>query len=508
MQPATPLLEVRALARHYAGVAALRGVDLSAVAGEVHAVVGANGAGKSTLMNLLSGTVAPSAGEILIDGRPAGPLTPALAREIGIATVYQEFSLVPQLTVARNVFLGREPLKAGTARRLGAVDEARMVADTAALLQRHHLALDPQSVVEGLSVAQQQMVELARALAGSSRVLILDEPTAVLSLAEQRNLFEIIARLKADGLLILYVSHRLEEVLEVADRVTVLRDGALVATRPAAGLDLEELVTLMVGETGRHRAPPRPAGGEGRIELHYRRGDAEGRIRLDPGEIVGLGGLVGAGRTSLGRALCGLGRGDTEVSVRWDGETIQCNSPAAAMRAGFVYLTEDRKRDGLFANLDILTNTSAAALSQFARAGFLNRRRERRQCSELLQRMRLAARSLDMPVDQLSGGNQQKVVFGRALLRGPRLLVCDEPTRGVDIGAKAEIYDLLEELAGQGVAVLVISSEIEELLALTSRIVVMRDRRIVTELPTAETDEAAVLLAASGGPEGQMETKQ
>ncbi len=502
MTAATPLLEVRGLARHYAGVAALRGIDLSAPAGEVHAIVGANGAGKSTLMNLLSGTVRPSAGEILIDGRPAGPLSPAAARAHGIATVHQEFSLVPQLSVARNIFLGREPRALGLRGRLGMVDEARMSADARALLERHSLALEPDAPVESLSVAQQQKVEFARALYGSSRILILDEPTAVLSLAEQRNLFDIIAGLKASGLLILYVSHRLEEVLAIADRVTVLRDGALVATRRAEGLRLEDLVVLMVGEAGMRRPARRAATpSERRVAVQYRRGAAEGAFHLNPGEIVGLAGLVGAGRTTLARALCGLERADTRVTVTWDGKPLANGSPRAAMAAGIAYVTDDRKRDGLFANLGILPNTSAASLSQFAAGGILDHRRERRTCRDLLERLRLAARSLDMPVDQLSGGNQQKVVFGRAMLRAPRLLVCDEPTRGVDVGAKAEIYDLLNELAGRGVAVLVISSEIDELLALASRILVMRDRRIVAAFATGETDETAILLAASGGQE-------
>jgi ABC-type sugar transport system ATPase subunit len=494
------LLQVRGLAKHYGGVAALKGVDLTATAGEVHAIVGANGAGKSTLMNILSGVVTPSVGEIRIDGAIVQALTPGRSQQFGIATVHQEFSLVPQLSVARNVYLGREPTG-----RFGLVDEDRMAADAQRLFDTYHLDLNPSALVEDLSVAEQQLVELAHALSGSSRVLILDEPTAVLAGSEQQNLFGIIHELKSKGLLILYVSHRLEEILNIADRVTVLRDGSIVATRPIAGLSMEELVALMIGEAQGLRVPRNaeagngPRGGLPPIRIDYRRGPVSGSFELRPGEIVGIGGLVGSGRTTLGRALCGVKRPDTEVTVTIDGRKRVFASPHAAMRAGIAYVTEDRKRDGLFANLSIVKNTSAAALSLFSFAGFLNPVDERRQVNWLLQRLRLTARALEMPVDQLSGGNQQKVVFGRALMRGPRLLICDEPTRGVDVGAKQEIYDLLRELAGRDVAILVISSEIEELFALAHRIIVMRDRRIVAELATHETDEAQVLLAASGG---------
>ena len=509
METAAPLLQVRGLAKHYGGVAALKGVDLTATAGEVHAIVGANGAGKSTLMNILSGVVTPSAGEVRIDGVAVPPLTPGRSQQFGIATVHQEFSLVPQLSVARNVYLGREPTG-----RFGVVDEDRMTADAQRLFDTFHLDLDPSAPVEDLSVAQQQLVELAHALSGSSRVLILDEPTAVLAGSEQRNLFAIIEDLKSKGLLILYVSHRLEEILAIADRVTVLRDGSIVATRPIAGLSMEDLVTLIIGEAGgvRDRREETAAtgahDGSRSIRIDYCRGPESGSFELRPGEIVGLGGLVGSGRSTLARAICGLRPRDTNVTVNLDGQERVFAGPHAAMRAGVAYVTEDRKRDGLFANLSIVKNTSAAALSLVSSAGIVKTADERRRVGEYLQRLRLSARSLEMPVDQLSGGNQQKVVFGRALMRTPRLLVCDEPTRGVDVGAKGEIYDLLRELAGRGVAILVISTEIEELISLTSRILVMRDRRIVAELDTRDTDEAQVLLAASGASGKERQTAE
>ena len=499
MTAATPLLEVTGLGRAYAGVAALVDVDFSAKAGEVHAVVGANGAGKSTLMGILAGAIRPDAGEIRIGGERLAATGPGLAQRAGIATVYQELTLVPQLSVARNIFLGREPVG-----RFGLVDEARLLVGATQVLAENELALDPRAPVGTLSIAQQQLVELARALSLAPRILILDEPTAVLAAAEQQRLYRIVARLKQRGLLVLFVSHRLEEVLAIADRVTVLRDGRTVACRPVERLAMADLVSLMVGDLRDQRAESAaPLGDRPAIAIRYRHRDEARMIQVRPGEIVGLAGLVGAGRTTLARAIAGLPRSGVAVDVTLDGREHRFSSPRRATAAGIAYVTEDRKRDGLFANLDIVANTSAAALGQFASAGFRRPALERQRCADLLARLRLVAKSLDMPVAQLSGGNQQKVVFARAMLRRPRLLLCDEPTRGVDVEAKAEIHDLMRELAMKGVALMVVSSEIEELLGLCHRILVMRDRAIVAEFPSQEADEAAILLAASGGLTGE-----
>jgi len=488
-----PLLQVGNLHKHYPGVAALKGVDFSGESGEVHAIVGANGAGKSTLMNLISGATSPTGGEIRLDGVAVSLTSPQVAQNLGIATVYQEFSLVPQLTIARNIFLGREPRGA-----FGLIDEARLNADAASLLAKFHIALDPRTEVSSLSVAEQQLVEIMRALSFSARILILDEPTAVLSLAEQDNLFAMMRQLRSEGMLILYVSHRLEEVMAIADRVTVLRDGSKVGTREIDELSIDELVKMMIGErcgtAGSVASVPADAG---RYDIAYTTNVGTQDIAVRRGEIVGLAGLVGAGRTTFARALAGFGCASARTHVKYDKQSLDNASPQAAMRSGIVYLTEDRKRDGIFAGIDIIGNATAAALAKNGRFGLRDRGAERRRSQAILERMRLVAASLDMPIDKLSGGNQQKVVLGRALLVSPRFLICDEPTRGVDIGAKSEIHDLLRELAAQGTAIIVISSEIDELLALSHRIVVMSDRRFVTEIAAAEADETTILTAAA-----------
>jgi ABC-type sugar transport system ATPase subunit len=490
---ALPFLEIRGRSRRFPGVDALSAVDFEAELGEVHALVGANGAGKSTLMNILAGVLPASSGEIRLGGAPFRPDSPRAAQAQGVSIVYQELSLIPQRSVAQNVFLGREP-----ASRLGVVDGGRLHADTRALLEHYRLPLAADAAVEDLSVAQQQLVEIARALSVDARVLILDEPTAVLSLHEQHNLFAIVARLKEAGLLVLYVSHRLDEIFTVADRVTVLRDGRKVATLDTRKTSQSELVRLMIGHEVRDRlqlsevADDRPL-----LEATYRSDRGSSTFSLRPGEILGLAGFVGAGRSHLARALAGLGKAaEIDLSIR--GAPQRLRGPADAIAAGLLYVTEDRKREGLFANLSVLANTTAAALPTFARAGFLRARAERERAGAMLQSLRLIAQSLDVPIDELSGGNQQKVVLGRVLMRAPKILICDEPTRGVDVGAKDEIYGILARLAAAGVGIIVISSEMKELLMLSHRILVMRDRVIVAALATPTTSEDELLLAATG----------
>jgi len=489
-----PLLAVRGLSRRWPGVQALADVTLEGRAGEVLAIVGANGAGKSTLMTILAGAVAPSAGEILIDGRPVRFASPAEARAAGIATVYQEFSLVPLLSVARNVWLGREPTG-----RFGLVDRAAMLADTRALFARHGLSPDPEAEVGSLGVAAQQEVELARALTGTPRVLILDEPTAVLARSEQERLFAIVRGLRAAGLLVLYVSHHLEEVLRIADRVAVLRDGRLVAVEAAAAVSVPWLVARMMGDVAVPAAGGRAATVAGpRWRLAWQQRGGASTLEVSAGEVLGLAGLVGSGRSSMARALVGAGPRWLRAEVQRDGRPLRIADPAAALGQGIVYLTEDRKREGIFANRPVLENAAASLMALCRLAAPARMGRARRRAGEVLSRLRLVSAGLERPVATLSGGNQQKVAIGRALLTDPQLLICDEPTRGVDVAAKAEIHAILRDLAARGVAVIVISSEFEELLAVAGRIATVRAGRVVAESPAGEASVAGLLAAAAG----------
>ncbi|WP_315927626.1 sugar ABC transporter ATP-binding protein [Mesorhizobium sp. SP-1A] len=492
---ADPLLSVQGITKRYPGVVALEGVDFTAQAGEIHALVGANGAGKSTLMNILSGAIVPTEGAMSIGGKTVRFSSPADAKAAGVSTVYQEFSLVPQLSVARNIYLGREPLNAW-----GAVDEKKLLQSTKELFDKHQIDLNPRSEVCDLTVAQQQMVEIARALSVSSRILILDEPSAVLSLAEQEKLFKIMRALKEAGVLILYVSHRLEEIIAMADRLTVLRNGKLVATHTVAGLKVSDIVKMMVGgEVERSYPRGNKVADAKRYEITYRTGRGESQLTLHAGEVVGLAGLVGAGRTTFARALAGSKMSNASVQLRVDGATRSFVSPEEALKSGIVYLTEDRKRDGIFANLGLVTNASASSLPSVSAFGFMKPRQERKSAGDVLKRLRLVARDLQVPISTLSGGNQQKVLFGRAILAMPKLLICDEPTRGVDVGAKAEIHAILHEMADRGCAVLIISSEVDELMVTSSRIVVMRDYRFLQEFDASAATERMILEVASSG---------
>jgi ABC-type sugar transport system ATPase subunit len=486
-----PLLELRGIGKRFPGVDALVNVDLAACRGEVHALLGANGAGKSTLIALLSGVHAPSAGSIRIAGREATFRTPREAREGGISTVYQELTVLANLTVAENVFLGREPR-----RRSGLIDFTRLNLDARHLFARYGIDLDPRVAAAKLSPGQQQMVELARALSSASQILILDEPTASLAMAEQATLFAIIERLKKAGLLILYVSHRLEEVFAIADRVTVLRDGKLVATRAVGELSQRDLVRLIVGHEVNDRFDLSPLTGEALLLEAMLTGPAgTSRLSLRSGEILGLAGTLGSGRTRLARGLAGLEPGLRAEAVV-DGERVALSSPSAALARGIVYLTEDRKADGLFANLSIVANTTAGALADFVRFGMVRTRQERRSVRDMIARVGLAVRRMDAPVRGLSGGNQQKTLLARALLSGPRILICDEPTRGVDVGAKEQIYRLLVELAANGLGIIVISSEFKELLAISHRLLIVRHGLIRQEVAPTVTEPELVMMAA------------
>ena len=490
-----PLLELRGLGKRFAAVAALEAVDFVADRGEVHALTGANGAGKSTLMNLLAGVHAPSAGEILIDGAPVRFASPAEARAAGVAAVYQELAVLPELSVAENIWLGREPRT-----RAGLLDRRALQAETARLLRAYRLPLDPAAVAGTLSVAARQLVEIARALSISARILTLDEPTAVLSAEERMRLFDTVGELKRRGLLVLFVSHRLDEVFEIADRVTVLRNGRRVFAAAIADVTRSELVRHMVGHAvdDRTRAEPLALSGSPPLTIRVHAPPAPFDLRLERGEIVGLGGLVGSGRTRLARRLAGLEEGTT-VDYRIGEQRFSVRTPVQAVARGIVYLTEDRKREGLFAGLSVLRNASAAMLGSLSRLGFVDGGEERRRVAPTLERLKLVAASLRTPVRALSGGNQQKVLFGRGLLARPLLLICDEPTRGVDVGAREEIYAIIDTLSKQGVTIVLVSSDLKELLALCHRILVVRDAAVVAELPASSSEleivDAAVVRA-------------
>lgn len=487
-----PLLQTHALTRRFPGVVALDNVDFAADRGEVHAVCGANGAGKSTLMKALSGTIEPSSGTISIEGRTVSFASPAQARDAGVAIVYQEFSSIPELTVADNIYLGREFRGS-----FATVDRRAASRAAAELLDRYGIVLAPDALVGSLGVADRQLVELARALSTDARILILDEPTAVLSLSEQAKLFAVIRTLRERGLLILYISHRLEEIFEIADRVSVMRDGALVATREKSALTSAELVRLMTGREVAPNTAPAPLGEDREVVLSLDGLAEDGsRVDLRRGEILGLAGLVGAGRTSIAHRIAGLQHRGGFTAVM--SGTPLPDDPARVLAAGVVYMTEDRKRDGIFAPLAVTANATASSLGRFSSGGLLRLGRERRQTGEVVRGLRLVAASLDTPIGSLSGGNQQKVLFARALLARPQVLICDEPTRGVDVGAKEEIYAVLRRLAGEGVGIILISSELDEVLALSHRLAVVRHGRVCAVMDNVGLDEHALLIAATG----------
>jgi inositol transport system ATP-binding protein len=501
-----PILEIRGLGKRYAGVAALADVSLDVCAGEVLGLLGENGAGKSTLLKILSGVIAPSEGSITFDGEPFAPASPLDAMRRGIVTIYQELSLIPTLSVAENIFVGRAPRG-----RLGFVDWRTMRAEARRIVGRFGLEIDPETPAAALSVAEQQMVEIARALSLSSRLIIMDEPTSALTEAEVARLLATMDRLRAEGLAIMFVTHRLEEAASICDRATVLRDGRHAGTLLRAGgpIPIPAMIERMVGRAASElyaRPAARRRAGRTRMEargLNTRRApDAPSAIELHDidldlaeGEILGLAGLVGSGRTELARAIFGA---DPVASgaIRLDGAPFAPASPADAIAAGVGLVPEDRKTQALFPALDILANFSVAALDAYSnRLGFMLDRRERADLAAYRERLSIRMAAPEQTIDGLSGGNQQKVILARWLARDPKVLIVDEPTRGVDVGAKADVHRILVDLAGRGIAILMISSELPEILAVSDRIVTMRQGRITGAMPAAEATEARLMAA-------------
>jgi rhamnose transport system ATP-binding protein len=492
----TAILALDRASKSYGAVQALRGASLAVEPGEVRALVGENGAGKSTIVRVLAGVHRPDSGEVLVDGEPAHFHNPTDARDQGIAVIYQEPTLFPDLSVAENVMMGRHPL--ATMRR---IDRGRLVAGVRALLDRLGVSLDPSQPVRGLSIADQQIVEIAKALSFDARVLIMDEPTAALSGPEVERLFAVVRTLRDRGAGVLFISHRLDEVFAICSTVTVLRDGEVTFDGQTEGLTEDDLVTKMVGRELGELFPKTPAE-IGEPVLRVSRLTREGvfvDISFDVrrGEIVGLAGLVGAGRSEVARAIFGVDRRDAgEVQV--NGISLPGGSPSAAMSAGIGLVPEDRRAQGLVMELSVERNVTLTRLRALARLGVIGRGSERRAAAEWVERLRIKLHSFDDPVNFLSGGNQQKVVLAKWLATDPKVLIIDEPTRGIDVGTKAEVHRLMSELAGAGLAVLMISSELPEVLGMADRILVMHEGRLTAELSRAEATEEAVVRAATG----------
>ncbi|MFC4037100.1 sugar ABC transporter ATP-binding protein [Dactylosporangium siamense] len=494
--PAAPLLQLRGIGKSFLGVRVLADVDIDVRAGEVHAVVGENGAGKSTLMKIISGVYTPDGGAVELDGRAVHFRGPRDAQAAGIGIIHQEFNLLPERTVAENVFLGHEPV------RRGLVDRKAMHERTAALLATAgETSFDPGVKVGRLGVAQQQVVEIVKALALDARLLIMDEPTAALADHEVELLYALVRRLQERGIGLLYVSHRLAEVFDLSDRITVLKDGRRVTTLATKDTTGDQLVKHMVGRELAGYFPPRAAPDDlGAVRLAVHSGTNHKLrgvdVRLRAGEILGIGGLQGSGRSALARAIFGADP-FTGGTVELDGAPVQLRSPRAAIRAGIAYVTEDRKAEGIVGGQSVLDNALLAGRAVFPSGLFSMGGRADRTANvrELLTAVEVHAAGEDQEIRFLSGGNQQKVVLARWLALGPKILLFDEPTRGIDVGAKSAIHDLVRKLARDGAAVLMISSELPELLGMSDRIVVMRDGAVAGELPAGASEEDVVGLA-------------
>ncbi len=490
----TPLVEMIDIDKSFPGVRALSRARFDLVAGEVHALMGENGAGKSTLMKILSGVYARDAGDIRLDGKPVEIASPRAAQDLGISIIHQELALMRDLTAAQNIFIGREP------RRGLLLDEGALNRNAAAIFKSMHLDLDPTVRVETLTIAKQQMVEIAKALSYKSRVLVMDEPTAALNDAEIAELFSIINRLKAEGVGVVYISHKMDEIKRISDRVTVMRDGEYVGTVPAADTPIETIISMMVGRTLSNEALTIPNTADAPVALEVRNLNRGREIRdvsfsVRQGEILGLAGLMGAGRTEVARAIFGADRRESgEIWVH--GKRAGISSPKDAVRAGIGYLSEDRKHFGLATGLDVRNNIALPSLERFTGpGGVLDDGAMREAANKYIRQLAIKTPSDTQEARLLSGGNQQKVVIAKWLLRDCDILIFDEPTRGIDVGAKSEIYKLLNALAAEGKAIIMISSELPEILRLSHRIAVMCEGRLTGVLPGGTSQEEIMKLA-------------
>lgn len=491
-----PLIVLEHATKVFGAVRALNDVTIELFQGEAHALLGENGAGKSTLVKILAGVYQPDGGSIYLDGTRVHLSSPAAARDAGISVIYQEPTLFPDLTVAENIFMGRQILKSG--RR---VNRSEMVKRADEVFEQLGVNIEASRVARGLSVADQQIVEIAKSISFNAKVIVMDEPTAALTEVEVERLFAVVKTLKAQGAAILYVSHRLHEVFEICQRVTILRDGAFVKTSAIEDTDIDDVIRSMVG---RDVVAMSSAGNDtsGENVLEVERLTREGvftdiSFNVKAGEIVALAGLVGAGRTEVARGIFGIDRVDAG-SVKVNGKILKNASPVAAMNAGVGFVPEDRRQQGLVMEMAIDRNVALASLRSLSRFGFIRKASERKMAYDWSTRLSLKYGRLSNTAMTLSGGNQQKVVLAKWLSRRPKLLIIDEPTRGIDIGTKSEVHRLLVELVNQGVAVLMISSELPEVLQISDRVLVLCEGRLIDEFSRADANETAIMRAATG----------
>ncbi len=491
-----PILEMRNIAKSFGKFYALKGVDLTVFPGEIHALMGENGAGKSTLMKILAGAYTATSGEILIDGKPWSIRGPKDALSAGITLIYQEMQLAPNLTVAENIFLGSELSRAGLVQRKDMVMQAQTVID------RLGAQFKASDLVMKLTIAEQQQVEIARALHRNSRILVMDEPTAALSSRETHRLFELIMRLRDEGMAIIYISHRMAEVYELSDRVSVLRDGQYVGSLTRENLNANELVRMMVGRPlsdlfNKERDIPL---GDSRLNIHSLTDGGKVQpvsLQVRSGEIVGLAGLVGAGRSELAQLIFGV-RKATGGTIEVDGKPVSIHSPREAISLGIGFLTENRKEQGLFLELAAQDNITMATLERDARYGWLDRKKAQTISDDAISLLNIRVPHSQVRAGGLSGGNQQKLLISRWVAINPRILILDEPTRGVDVGAKSEIYRIMSQMAKQGVAILMISSELPEVVGMSDRVYVMREGSIAGELHGTDITQESIMTLATG----------
>ena len=493
-----PALEMRNISKQYPGVKALDDVSLMVGAGEIHALLGENGAGKSTMMKILAGAQSKDQGEILLNGLPVQIDSPQKAMDLGISIIYQEFNLVPYLSAGENIYLGREPRGALP----GFVDFKTLYKNAQNVIDSLGVHFDARTPVNQLSVAQQQMVEIAKATSKKSKIIVMDEPSATLTDHELKALFDLARKLKSEGVSIVYISHRLEEVFEVCDRATIMRDGRWIATKDVADLTREEIIKLMVGRELKD-AIPKVAAKLGAPALTVKNVNRTGVLHdisfeVRQGEVLGLAGLVGAGRTETARVIFGADP-MTSGSIEVLGKKVNVRSPQDAIKHGIGLVTEDRKEQGLVLGMAVRENTTLANLDILAMMGFIRRSEENKVAEKYKNDLSIKTPSIEQIVQNLSGGNQQKVVLAKWLFTGSKVLIFDEPTRGIDVGAKSEIYKLMNELAAQGVAIIMISSELPEILGMSDRILVMHEGRITGEISRAEATQEKIMHLATGG---------